>query len=87
MEGESLGEPNIEDSEDFDLSSSKNSKQFGSPLPEKALDQAISDRIPAKPRKATQWAVSVFCAWCDARDVKDAPEKLSIDMLVDLLAT
>ena len=30
-------------------------------------------------------AVSVFRAWCDARGVKDAPEKLSIDMLADLL--
>ena len=78
-------EPNIDDSEDFHLSSSENSKRFGSPLSEKALDQAISERIPAKTRKTTEWAVSVFRAWCDARGVKDAPEKLSIDMLADLL--
>ena len=68
---------------------SENSKLYNLdiPIPEKALDQAISDRIPANPRKATQWAVSVFRAWCDARGIKDAPEKLSIDMLADLLAT
>ena len=36
-------ELNIDDSDDFDLSSSENSKRFGSPLSQKALDQAISD--------------------------------------------
>ena len=51
MEGQAWGfnaidfEPNIDDCEDFDLSSSENSKRFGSPLSEKALDQAISERI------------------------------------------
>ena len=55
-------ESNIDDPEDFNLGSIENSKRFGPPLSEKALalDQAISDRIPEKTRKTTQWAVSVF---------------------------
>ena len=53
-------EPNIDDSEDFNLGSIENSKQFGPPLLEKALDQAVSDCIPKKSRKTTQWAASVF---------------------------
>jgi len=36
-------EPNIDDSEDFNLGSTENSKRFGPPLSEKALDQAISE--------------------------------------------
>ena len=71
--------------EDFNLGSTENSKQFGPPLSEKALDQAISDRIPEKTRKTRQWAVSVFCAWCDACGVKDAKENIAIVVLVDLL--
>jgi len=50
-------EPNIDDSEDFNLGSIENSKQFGPPLSEKALDQTFSDRIPEKTRKTTQWAM------------------------------
>ena len=41
-------EPNIDVSEDFNLGSTENSKLFGPPLSEKALDQAIRDRIPEK---------------------------------------
>ena len=78
-------EPNIDDSEDFNLGSTENSKRFGPPLSEKALDQATSDRIPEKTRKTTQWAVSVFPAWCDARGVKDATENMTIEVLADLL--
>jgi len=47
-------EPNIDDSEDFNLGSTENSKWFGPPLSEKALDQAIRDRIPENTRKTTQ---------------------------------
>ena len=36
-------------------------------------------------RKTTQWAVSVFGEWCDARSVKDATENMAIEVLVDLL--
>lgn len=32
-----------------------------------------------------QWAVSVFHAWCDACGVKDATEKMAIEVLADLL--
>jgi len=71
-------EPNINNSEDFNLESTENSKQFGPPLLEKALDQAVSDRILEKTRKTTQWAVCVFRAWCDARRVKDATENMAI---------
>ena len=78
-------EPNIDDSEDFNLGSTENSKRFGPPLSEDALDQAISDRIPKKTQKTTQWAVSVFHAWCDARGVKNATENMAIEVLVDLL--
>ena len=78
-------EPNIDDSEDFNLGSTENSKQFGPPLSEKALDQAISDLMPEKTRKTTQWAVSVFRAWCDARGVEDATENMAIEVLADLL--
>jgi len=78
-------EPNIDDSEDFNLGSTENSKQFGPSLTEKALDQAISDRIPEKIRKTMQWAVSVFRAWCDACGVKDATENMAVVVLVDLL--
>ena len=41
-------EPNIDDAEDFKLSTSE---RFGSPLSEKAIDQAISDRVPEKNTK------------------------------------
>ena len=68
-------EPNIDDSEDFNLGSTENRKQFGPPLSEKVLDQAVSDRIPEKTRKTTQWAVSVFRAWCDARGVNGCHRK------------
>ena len=78
-------EPNIDDSEDFNLGSTENSKWFGPPLSEKALDQAIRDRIPENTRKTTQWAVSVFRAWCDARGVEDATENMAIEVLADLL--
>ena len=78
-------ELNLNDSEDFNLGSTENSKRFGPPLSEKALDQATSDRIPEKTRKTTQWAVSVFRAWCDARGVKDATENMAIVVLVNLL--
>ena len=81
-------EPNIDDAEDFKLSTSENSKRFGSPLSEKAIDQAISNQVPEKTRKATQWAVSVFCSWCDARgieNVHDGIEKMSSSVLAELL--
>ena len=78
-------EPNIDDSEDFNLGSTENSKRFGPPLSENALDQAISDRIPKKTQKTTQWAVSVFHSWCDDRGVKNATENMAIEVLVDLL--
>ena len=68
-------ETNIDDSEDFNLGSTENSKRFGPPLSEKALGQAIRDRIPEKTQKTTQWAVSVFHAWCDARGVKECHRK------------
>ena len=88
MEGEAWGaidfEPNIDESEDFDLSSSENSKTFGSPLSQKALDQAISDCIPAKTRKAnTMGSQCVSCmVRCSRR--QGCPSK---DVLADLLAT
>ena len=77
-------EPNVDDSEDFNLGSTENSKRFGPPLSVKALDQAISDHIPEKTRKTMQWAVSVFRAWCDACRVKDATENMAIELLADL---
>ncbi len=78
-------EPNIDDSEDFKLTTSENSKRFGSPLSAKAIDRAIADRVPEKTRKTTQWAMSVFRSWCDARSINEPTEKLSSDMLADLL--
>ena len=78
-------EPKINDSEDCNLWIIKNSKQFGSPLSEKALDQAMSDHIHTKTWMAVQWAVSVFHASCDACGVKDATEKMAIEVLADLL--
>ena len=78
-------EPNIDDSEDFNLRNTENSKRFGPRLSEKALDQAISDRISEKTQKTMQWAVNVFRAWCDARGVKDATENMAIEVLADLL--
>ena len=70
MEGEAWGfnaidfEPNIDDSENFDLSiAAKTANDLDLPYLRKhwTRDQAISDHIslPAKTRKATQWAVSV----------------------------
>ena len=83
MEGEAWGfnaidfESNIEDSMSV-AAKTANCTIWISLRESIALDQAISDRLPTKPRKATQWAVSVFRAWCDARGFKDAPEKLRI---------
>ena len=63
-------EPNVDDSEDFNLGNTENSKRFGPPLSEKALDQAISDRIPEKTQKTTPALGSqCICAWCDAYGV------------------
>lgn len=78
--------PNIDDSEDFKLTTSENSKLFGSPLSTKAIDHAIADRVPEKnTKRTTQWAMSVFRSWCDARSINEPTEKMSSDMLADLL--
>ena len=41
--------------------------------------------MPEKTRRATQWAVSVFKAWCNAREIQGSLEELSIQVLQDLL--
>lgn len=74
----------LDDSEDFQLSRSETVARFGSPVTEEELDQAIKNRVPEKTRRATQWAVSVFKAWSEARQIRGSLEKLSTETLQEL---
>ncbi len=48
--------PDLDDTEDFQLSKVENSDRFGQPI----SDEAIAKRVPYKTRKTTEWVVSVF---------------------------
>ncbi len=52
--------PDLDDTEDFQLSKAENSNRFGQPISDEVLDEAIAKRVPYKTRKATEWVVSVF---------------------------
>ena len=77
--------PDLYDAEDFQLTAGENKERFGPPVSEKAIDQAISQRIPEKTRRTTMWVVSVFRSWCNARGVAENLHHLGVDKLADLL--
>ena len=55
---------NVDDAEDFQLSREESDLRFGPSLTGEEVDRTIRDRIPGKTRQSTQWAMSVFRAWC-----------------------
>jgi len=75
----------IDDAEDFQLSSRKSNERFGRSLTVEEIDRAIRDRVPEKTRRSTQWAMSVFRAWCEVRGVCAKVEALSVKELSELL--
>ena len=77
--------PDLDDAEDFKLTKTANVKRFGAVLSEGALEQAIKQRIPKKTRQTTEWVLSVFHSWCDARGVAESIEKLPTEKLAELL--
>ena len=81
----SLVLPEIIEIEDFRLSRSETVTRFGSPVTKEDIDKAIKNRVPEKTRRATQWAVSVFKARCNAREIRGSLEELSIQVRQDLL--
>ena len=76
---------NVDDAEDFQLSREESDLQFGPSLTSEEVDRAIRDRIPEKARRSTQWAVSIFRAWCQVCGVKEKVEVLSVKKLSELL--
>ena len=76
---------NVDDVEDFQLSREESDLRFGPSLTSKEVDHAIRDRIPEKTRRSTQWAVSIFRAWCQVHGVKKKVEVLSVKKLSELL--
>ncbi len=77
--------PDLDDSEDFQLSEAENSDRFGQPISDEALDEAIARRVPYKTRKTTEWVVSVFRSWSVARGIAKDITELGVDQLADLL--
>ncbi len=77
--------PDLDDAEDFQLSKGANVERFGPSMPKDALDEAIRQRIPLKTQKTTQWAVSVFRLFCNAREISDSIENLPVEKLAELL--
>ena len=49
------------------------------------IDDAILSQIPKKTRQTTQWAVSVFCSWSIAHEIKKPLKKLSDEELAELM--
>ncbi len=58
-------------------------ERFGPSMSEGKFDKAIKQRIPLKTqkKKRTQWAISVFRSFCDARRISDSVGNLPVEKL------
>jgi len=73
----STSSPDLDDSEDFELSKRQAGRRFGPPVQRVQIRQLIDQRIPVNTKKTTNWCMSVWKSWSKYRGITESIETLS----------
>jgi hypothetical protein len=75
----------IKDEEAFDLTKRQTKERFGNVVTSDDVDKFIDDNIPAKTKKQTDWAFSVYHQWCAVRKEPLSLAEMPVEIMEEQL--
>ena len=78
--------PSASHAPDLAPPSTSASSRFGEPISEDKLKEAIEGRVPQNTKKGTNWGISVWRQWCNARNIQEPIESMEASQICSLMA-